>query len=78
MYAFPKITTIQSLIEIDNYTKDTIRALKTGKHNKANFKAISDEEFKELGLLSLVELYYLYKNDYDYFMEVIELHCNIR
>lgn len=78
MYSFPKITTIQSLIEIDNYTKETIRAMKTGRHNKANFKAISDEEFKELGWLSLVELYKLYKTDRDYFMEIIELHCNVK
>ena len=52
--------------------------MKTGRHNKANFKAISDEEFKELGWLSLVELYKLYKTDRDYFMEIIELHCNVK
>ena len=74
MYSFPKITTIQSLKEIDFYTKDTLRAMKTGKHNKANFKAISEEEFKQLGLLSLVEMYKLYRQDYDYFMEVIEVN----
>lgn len=74
MYSFPKITTIQSLRDIDLYTKDTLRAMKTGKHNKANFKAISEEEFHQLGLLSLVEMYKLYKQDYDYFMEVIEVN----
>ena len=74
MYSFPKITTIQSLREIDFYTKDTLRAMKTGKHNKANFKAISEEEFHKLGLLSLVEMYKLYRQDYDYFMEVIEVN----
>lgn len=74
MYSFPKITTIQSLKEIDFYTKDTLRAMKTGKHNKANFKAISEEEFHKLGLLSLVEMYKLYRQDYDYFMEVIEVN----
>lgn len=72
-YAFGKITTKQSLREIDNYTKDTLRAMKTGKHNKANYKAISDEEFKELGWVSLVDLYELYREDYDYYCEIIEL-----
>lgn len=74
MYSFSKITTIQSLKELDYYTKDTLRAMKTGKHNKANYKAISEEEFHELGLLSLVEMYMLYRQDYDYFMEVIEVN----
>ena len=74
MYSFSKITTIQSLKELDYYTKDTLRAMKTGKHNKVNYKAISEEEFHELGLLSLVEMYMLYRQDYDYFMEVIEVN----
>ena len=74
MYSFPKITTLQTLIELDLYTKDTLRAMKTGKHNKANYKAISEEEFHQLGLLSLLEMYKLYRQDYDYFMEVIEVN----
>ena len=72
-YAFPKITTTKTLQEIDLYTKDTLRAMKTGKHNKANYKAISEEDFKNLGWISLVQLYYLYKKDFDYYCEVIEL-----
>ena len=72
-YAFRYINVVDSLREIDYYTKDTIRYLKTGKHNKANYKKISEEEFKELGFVSLVELYYLYKKDFDYYCEVIEL-----
>lgn len=72
-YAFSKITTIKSLIEIDFYTRDTLRAMKTGKHNKANAKAITDLEFKELGWVSLVDLYKLYKEDFDYYCEIIEL-----
>lgn len=75
-YAFRYITTIESLKEIDFYFKDTLRAMKTGKHNKANFKAISDEEFKSLGFVSLVEMYLLYKKDFDYYMEVVELLKN--
>ena len=74
MYSFSKITTIQSLKEIDYYIKDTLRAMKTGKHNGVNYKAINEEEFHEIGLLSLVEMYMLYRQDYDYFMEVIEVN----
>lgn len=77
LYSFPRITTVETLKEIDLYTKDCIRALKTGKHNKANYKALTEEELHRLGWLSLVEMYYLYKRDYDYFMEVVELHGNI-
>lgn len=72
-YAFRYITTVDSLREIDYYTKDTLRYLKTGKHNKANFKKITEEEFHDLGFVSLVELYYLYKKDFDYYCERIEL-----
>ena len=74
MYSFPKITTTASLKEIDSYTKDTLRAMKTGKHNKANYKAISEEEFHSLGWLSLVEMFSLFREDYEYFMEVVEVN----
>lgn len=77
-YAFGKITTIQSLIEIDNYTKDTLRAMKTGKHNKSNYNTITEDEFKQLGYLSLVDMYKLYKYDLDYYMEVVEIHKHLR
>ena len=73
IYAYPRITTVETLKELDIYTKDTLRAMKTGKHNKANYKAISPEEFKELGWVSLVDMYYLYKKDFDYYCEIIEL-----
>lgn len=72
-YAYRYITTISSLRELDFYIKDTLRAMKTGKHNKANIKAVSDEELKELGWVSLVELYNIYKFDFDYYCEIIEL-----
>lgn len=72
-YAFRYINTVESLREIDYYTKDTLRYLKTGKHNKANYKKISEEEFHKLGFVSLVELYYLYKRDFDLYCERIEL-----
>lgn len=72
-YAFRYITTEESLREIDLYTKDTLRALKTGKHNKANYKAISEDEFRVLGWVSLVQLYHLYRKDFDYYCETIEL-----
>lgn len=73
MYSFPKITTTRTLAELDQYTKDTLRAMKTGKHNKANYKALSEEELHKLGWISLVQMYNLYKIDYDYFMETIEV-----
>lgn len=72
-YAFRYITTIDSLKEIDYYTKDTLRAMKTGKHNKANYRKMTEEEFKELGWVSLVDLYILFKTDFDYYCEIIEL-----
>jgi hypothetical protein len=75
-YAFRYITTIDSLIEIDFYMRDALRAMKTGKHNSANVKYIDDEEFKKLGWVSLVDMYNLYKQDFDYYMEIVELMKN--
>lgn len=73
IYAFRYINTIDTLKELDFYLKDCIRAMYTGKHNKANHKKLSDEKIMELGYTSLVELYFLYKNDYSYYCEIIEL-----
>ena len=72
-YMFRYITTTDSLKEIDLYTKDTLRAMKTGHHNKANYKAVAEEEFAEMGWVSLVQLYNLYRTDFDYYCEVISL-----
>ena len=70
-YAFRYITTDESLKEIDLYTKERLRYLKTGKNNKANFRNCTDEDFKKIGWVSLVQLYHLYKKDFDYYCEVI-------
>lgn len=72
-YAFRYITTIKSLIELDIYLKDTLRAMKTGHHNKANARVLNDDELKKLGWVSLIDLYNIYKFDFDYYCEIIEL-----
>lgn len=72
-YMFRYITTDKQLKELDAYFKDTLRAMKTGKHNKANYKALTEDDFKEMGWVSLVQLYHLYKRDFDYYCEVIDL-----
>jgi hypothetical protein len=72
-YAFRYINCIDTLKEIDFYTRDTIRAMKTGKHNFGNINAVTDEDFKRLGWISLVDLYNLYHEDFDYYCEIIDL-----
>lgn len=76
MYSFPKITTTESLFELDMYTKESIYAMKTGKHNKGNYSSLTEEDLHDLGWISLVEMYNLYKFDYEYFMEIIEILRN--
>lgn len=71
-YAFRYITLTDSLIEIDYYLKDQLRYLKTGKHNKANIKAITDYELKQLGYISSFEMFKLFKEDFDYYYEVVQ------
>lgn len=72
-YAFRYITTADSIIEIDYYLKDRLRFLRTGKNNKANHKAITDEELNKLGLVSTYEMYKLFKYDFEYYCEVVSL-----
>ncbi len=72
-YIFRYITTDESLKEIDQYTKDTLRAMKTGCHNKANINAISEDEFRSMNWVSLVQLYHIYKKDFEYYCEVISI-----
>lgn len=70
-YVFRYVTVTESLKEIDHYLRDQLRYLKTGKHNKANVKALNNEDFQQLGVLSLYEMYHLFKLDLDYYKEVI-------
>lgn len=72
-YMFGHINTDKSLKELDIYVKDCLRAMKTGKHNKANYRALSEEDFINMGWISLVQLYHLYKKDFDYYCEIIDL-----
>lgn len=72
-YAFRYITTTESLTEIDFYVRDRLRAMKTGKNNKANVKALNDEDFRNLGLLSMYEMYELFHSERDYYLEVSQL-----
>ena len=59
---FPVITTHKGLEEIDRYLVKYIRYTYTGRHYKGNYK-ISYEHLKSLGLRSLVNEYYKYRND---------------
>jgi hypothetical protein len=58
---FPVINQTDGLKEIDHYLQQNIRFLKTGKHNKSNYK-VDYEKLKELGYKSLVNEYYKFKD----------------
>ena len=57
---FPLITTDKSLKEIDNYMQECIRYVATGSRTKSRF-LFRYEQMKELGLKSLVNVWYRYK-----------------
>lgn len=78
LYSYPKITTTKTLHELDMYTKECIRSMKTGKHNRSNINAVSDDELKSMGYLSLVQMFNLYRADRDYFDEVLEINKSIK
>lgn len=73
IYAFRYITVTDSLTELDFYLRDMIRHLKTGKHNKANIKAVSEDDFRRLGVVSFYDMYRLFKEDFDYYVEIAYL-----
>ena len=54
---FPLITTDSSLKQIDSYMQDCIRYVATGKRTKSRFN-FSYEQMKNLGMLSLVNMWY--------------------
>ena len=54
---FPLITTDSSLKQIDSYMQDCIRYVATGKRTKSRFN-FSYEKMKDLGMLSLVNMWY--------------------
>lgn len=60
---FPMITTEKSLKEIDAYMQDCIRFVATGSRTKARFNFTYDQ-MKELGLQSLVNRWFTYKNNF--------------
>lgn len=71
-YAFRYINTDKTLKALDIYIKDTIRALKTGRHNKRNMTAVSDAEWSCMHYLSTVEMYQLFNaNDFEYYCDVV-------
>ena len=58
---FPVITVDQSLKEIDAYMQDCVRYIATGKRTKSRYNFTYDQ-MKELGLLTLVNQWYRFKN----------------
>ena len=56
---FPVINKTDGLREIDHYLQQNIRYLRTGKHNKTNYKT-DYAQLKQLGYRSLVNEYYSY------------------
>lgn len=72
-YAFRYITVTDSLTELDFYLRDRLRYLKTGKNNKANVKALNDDDFTNLGVLSFYDMFILFNEDFDHYCEVAYL-----
>ena len=72
-YAFRFIDTTDSLFQLDCYLKDRIRQMITGKNNKANITKVTEEKLRELGYVSMVEMYNKFKLDFDYYCNEVDL-----
>lgn len=72
-YAFRYITVTKTLKIIDEYLKDRLRQMITGKNNHANIRRVPLSLLQELGYVSLVEMYIKYKEDIDYYSNEVYL-----
>ena len=58
---FPVINRTEGLHEIDAYLQDCLRALATGRHNKANYR-VRYSDLKRIGYRSLVHEYFAFRD----------------
>lgn len=72
-YAFRYINTIDTLRELDFYLRDRLRQMITGVNNSSNIKKVPDEKLKELGYVSMVEMFFRFKEDFDYYCDTVDL-----
>lgn len=72
-YAFRYINCTDTIRELDFYLKDRIRQMITGKNNSANITKVSNEKLKELGYVSLCEMYSKFKFDFDMYCDTVDL-----
>lgn len=73
---FPTINTPKGLHIIDKYMVESLRYVATGKHTKANYN-LRYSELKDLGYLSLVNLFYKYKKNPTSAFEEMEKSLNM-
>ncbi len=69
---FPVINTSQSLSILDKFIQDKLRHALTGKYNKANYRKVPYQMLQSKGYIPLKKAYYLFKTDYQKYMQLIE------
>lgn len=72
-YAFRYINTINTIRKLDFYFKDRLRQMVTGVNNSSNIKKVPEEMLKELGYVSMVEMFIRFKEDFDYYCDTVDL-----
>ena len=72
-YAFRYVNTLETLRELDFYTKDRARQMITGRNNSANIWKVTDEKLEELGYVSLCSMYLKFKEDFDMYCDTVDL-----
>lgn len=70
-YAFRYITSTKTLKALDTYVMDTIRAMKTGKHNKKNKYALTEDDWGNIGFVSCEDMYFAFKTDFEYYCDIV-------
>jgi len=72
-YSFRYVNTMETLRELDFYLKDRARYLITGKNNRANHRSVPDSVLEELGYQSLCKMFKMFKSDFDYYCDSVDL-----
>lgn len=66
-YAFRYITTDESIVQLDQYFKDRIRQMVTGKNNSGNIRKVPESLLESWGYIPMGEMYTRFKEDFEWY-----------
>lgn len=75
-YAFSNVDCWEDFRELDFYIADQLRYVHSGKHNKTYYHRITMDNLANLGFVSVVKMYHLFKMDKDIYVNEVSIILN--